>query len=273
MMRTGKTPIGSKFTTKARTNASLAGWFLTDTTNNLAKWEFPATNIPPNGYLVVFASEKNRRRAGAPLHTNFRLGHRRRISGPRPAGRERLLPSSRRSSRLRWRMFPTGRARLGPGHSSSTPGAPLRALVPPDSELGLAWTELGFNDSTWTNGTSGLGYDRQTVGVNFLPFMGLNVETLMFNVNASIYVRVPFLVGNPEELVGLTLRLKFEDGFIAYLNGQEVARSNAPVSATWNSAALGPRTDTSATNFLDFDISAFRGSLLDREQCPRLSRA
>src|SRR5690349_6940450 len=35
---------------------SLAGWRLTDTTNDLAKWIFPATNLPPNGYLVVFAS-------------------------------------------------------------------------------------------------------------------------------------------------------------------------------------------------------------------------
>ena len=53
--------------------ASLAGWFLTDTTNLLTEWQFPATNLPPNGYLVVFASSKNRRVPGAPLHTNFKL--------------------------------------------------------------------------------------------------------------------------------------------------------------------------------------------------------
>ena len=39
---------------------NLDGWYLTDTTNNLAKWRFPATNILANGYLVVFASGKDR---------------------------------------------------------------------------------------------------------------------------------------------------------------------------------------------------------------------
>ena len=55
------------------TNANLKGWFLTDSTNNLAQWQFPDTNVPPNGYLVVFASGKDRRTPGNPLHTNFKL--------------------------------------------------------------------------------------------------------------------------------------------------------------------------------------------------------
>ena len=54
-------------------SANLAGWFLTDTTNNLVQWQFPATNLPPSGYLVVFASGKHRRTPGSPLHTNFKL--------------------------------------------------------------------------------------------------------------------------------------------------------------------------------------------------------
>jgi hypothetical protein len=52
---------------------SLDGWFLTDTTNNLGKWRFPATNIAGGGVMMVFASEKNRRTVGAPLHTDFKL--------------------------------------------------------------------------------------------------------------------------------------------------------------------------------------------------------
>src|SRR4051812_35246101 len=42
------------------TSANLGGWFLTDTANNLTKWQFPATNLPPSGILVVFASQKDR---------------------------------------------------------------------------------------------------------------------------------------------------------------------------------------------------------------------
>ena len=52
---------------------NLAGWYLTDSAKNLTKWSFPATNLPPGQFLVVFASAKDRRIPGAPLHTSFRL--------------------------------------------------------------------------------------------------------------------------------------------------------------------------------------------------------
>jgi hypothetical protein len=242
-------------------SASLDGWFLTDTTNNLTKWRFPATNLPPNGYLVVFASEKNRRTPGAPLHTNFKLN----------ADGEYLALVAPDGSNIVSQftpMFPPQVADVAYGLVRDTatvtllgPGAPARALVPPNDNLGLDWTAVEFDDTTWVSGTTGIGYDRQTIGVNFLPLLGLNVEALMYPSNPTIYARIPFRVDNPADWTGLTLRLKFEDGVIAYLNGQEVAGSNAPASATFNSVALAPRTDTAATNFLDFDISAYRGFL------------
>src|SRR5688572_4116800 len=52
---------------------SLAGWFLTDAAGNRTKWELPAVTLAPGGYMVVFASNKNRRDPNAPLHTNFAL--------------------------------------------------------------------------------------------------------------------------------------------------------------------------------------------------------
>src|SRR2546429_4573184 len=55
------------------TTVSLDGWFLTDEIGNLRKWRLPASNLPAGGYLVVFASGKDRRAPGAPLHTNFKL--------------------------------------------------------------------------------------------------------------------------------------------------------------------------------------------------------
>jgi hypothetical protein len=51
----------------------LAGWFLTDDAGNLAKWRFPIVTIEPNGYLVVFASGKNRATNVNRLHANFQL--------------------------------------------------------------------------------------------------------------------------------------------------------------------------------------------------------
>lgn len=49
----------------------LDGHFLTDDEDELEKWEFPAVEIPANGYLVVFASGKDRRSEGEELHTSF----------------------------------------------------------------------------------------------------------------------------------------------------------------------------------------------------------
>ena len=51
---------------------SLAGFKLTDDANQLGKWTFPDVTIPAGGYLVVFASEKDRT-GGEELHTNFAL--------------------------------------------------------------------------------------------------------------------------------------------------------------------------------------------------------
>jgi len=51
----------------------LTGWFLSDDPAVPTKWRFPAISIKGQGYLLVFASEKDRTNATARLHTNFRL--------------------------------------------------------------------------------------------------------------------------------------------------------------------------------------------------------
>jgi hypothetical protein len=52
---------------------NLAGHFLTDEQSNPTRWGFPGTTLPPGGFLVVFASGKDRTNASAPLHANFSL--------------------------------------------------------------------------------------------------------------------------------------------------------------------------------------------------------
>src|SRR5947207_7744228 len=47
---------------------NLLNWSLTDAAADLTKWRFPATNLNAGSFLVVFASGKNRRVPGAPLH-------------------------------------------------------------------------------------------------------------------------------------------------------------------------------------------------------------
>ncbi|HUR57186.1 MAG TPA: lamin tail domain-containing protein, partial [Opitutaceae bacterium] len=55
------------------TPVSLDGWYLTDSATAKRKWQFPDVTLAPGGYLVVFASNKNRRDPAKPLHTNFAL--------------------------------------------------------------------------------------------------------------------------------------------------------------------------------------------------------
>jgi hypothetical protein len=84
---------------------------------------------------------------------------------------------------------------------------------------------------------------------------------VLSNVNATAYVRIPFVVADPSAVDFLTLRMKYEDGFVAYLNGGEVARRNAPESPAWNSSATAARLDSDAVEFEDFDLSGALGLL------------
>ena len=52
---------------------NLTGYYLTDTAAYLIQWQFPSTNLPAGQHLLIWASGRNRRTPGAPLHTNFKL--------------------------------------------------------------------------------------------------------------------------------------------------------------------------------------------------------
>lgn len=54
-------------------SVSLLGYSLTDDDSDATQWVFPDVNLEADGYLIVFASSKNRQVAGSELHTNFRL--------------------------------------------------------------------------------------------------------------------------------------------------------------------------------------------------------
>lgn len=52
---------------------NLDGYYLTDDAGNLTKWRFPSQVVASGGYIVVFASGKNRAVSGSELHTSFSL--------------------------------------------------------------------------------------------------------------------------------------------------------------------------------------------------------
>ena len=126
---------------------NLDGWYLTDASGNLTKWRFPATNLLANQYLVVFASDKNRRIPGLPLHTSFALGR----------GGEYLALVKPDGVTVAYHYSPSfpeqvqdisyGVAVVQTTVPLISPNAPSRFLVPTSGALGSNWTTLGFNDS------------------------------------------------------------------------------------------------------------------------------
>jgi len=53
---------------------NLSGWSLSDSEGDPREWVLPGVSIPADGYLIVFASDKNRAPAdGGQLHANFKL--------------------------------------------------------------------------------------------------------------------------------------------------------------------------------------------------------
>jgi hypothetical protein len=104
-----------------------------------------------------------------------------------------------------------------------------------------------------------VGYERSS---GYDSYITLDVETQMYNRNAGCYIRIPFVVDSePGRFSRLVLSVRYDDGFIAYLNGAEVARRNFTGTPRWNSAAGQTHDDSAAVVFEDVDISEHIGDL------------
>ena len=133
--------------------------------------------------------------------------------------------------------------------------ATCKYLVPADGSLGTNWTARAFDDSSWGSGRSGLGYDNEST---YIPFLGTTVS----NNSIAIYARYAFGVPAGKSYNFLKLQVNYDDGFIAYLNGIEVARANAPAGAAFRTPASAGHDDSLAVIFQDYDISAFLPQLI-----------
>ena len=98
-----------------------------------------------------------------------------------------------------------------------------------------AWQQIAFDDSTWLTGVGGFSIGQ-----------GYDENTLLADMPAryiSVFFRKKFTVTDPQAVKWLTLRIDYDDGFLAYLNGTEVARrgfaSGAAVSFDTPAALLG----------------------------------
>lgn len=159
----GDTPDWIELYNRGQQPIDLNGFGLSDDITAPYKWTFPAVSLPPNHFLLVFASDKDRR------------------------------------SWLNWETIidkgDQWRYRLG----TSEP--------PPN------WRAREFDDSNWYLGSSGFGY-------------GDNDDATTVPQVMSIYVRKSFFIADKNQIARAFLHVDFDDGFVAYLNGQEIARSN-----------------------------------------------
>jgi hypothetical protein len=108
-------------------------------------------------------------------------------------------------------------------------------------------------DPLGTDGTKNDGADGSYLRVSILtglppepprPFVPgvadcftTDIETAMKGVNPSVFIRIPFNVADPSTIQTLKLKMKYNDGFAAYLNGKEIVKRNAPTSIAGSTVA------------------------------------
>ena len=96
-----------------------------------------------------------------------------------------------------------------------------------------------------------MGYDLN----GYRPFIRTDLRSQMLGRNASAFVRMLFEVDDPAGLDLLSLRVRYDDGFIAYLNGVPIAERNAPAAPDWNSAATASRDLASGSTPEEIDLT------------------
>ena len=101
---------------------------------------------------------------------------------------------------------------------------------PPDN-----WNQQSFNDAGWANGPSGFGYGDDDDATVVDPVM-------------SLYVRHEFSVSNIESILKIVLHVDYDDGFVAYINGEEIARANI------GSPGVPPPYDQGADSWREAEI-------------------
>ena len=86
--------------------------------------------------------------------------------------------------------------------------------ITPNSSVPDIWTGINYNDNSWLEGSSGFGYSDG------------DDATILGNGTISVFIRKDFNISNIDDIVGLVLDIDYDDGFVAYINGNEIARAN-----------------------------------------------
>lgn len=242
--------------------ADLQGFRLTDDQADPSKWAFPSKVLDPGQYLVVFASGNDVVDEEGYLHTNFSL----RASGEYLG---LISPDGEVISQFGTTnvVFPAHRSNVSYGVSASVTVfdtyTDVFYKVPVDNSDDADWTSRDFDeaDRGFTVGKAALGTENR---VFFRENLFNEIITTLPEDSAAVYARIHFEVDNPDLVRQLVLDMKYDNGFVAYLNGHMVAADNAPVDPEWSSSALEERpSDGDAVIFTPFDLSSQLDKLVD----------
>jgi len=132
-------------------------------------------------------------------------------------------------------------------------------------DVGATWnSDPDFADSGWTlctGGPGGVGYDRTSTDYDSL--ITLDVEAQMYNIRNTCYVRIPFTVNADDlaDVTGLTLKTRYDDGYVAYINGVIVDRRNFAGTPAWDSGSDSGHEAVRTSFDVVVDISDHIGDL------------
>ena len=127
--------------------------------------------------------------------------------------------------------------------------------VPTDNSLDASWFKPGFDPKAegWASGSFGFGYENSAS--DYADLISTRVKPSETTADArSIYTRMNFDVVDPGAITSLILQMKYDDGFVAYLNGTELMRANINGVARFDSSARSNHPDLHALKFEDFTL-------------------
>ncbi len=248
----------------------LTGWYLSDDAADLTQWAFPSASMGAGEFMVVFASGQDQADytdSLGYLHTTFKLGG---------SGESVILTESDGTTvASAFLDYPEQSDDVSYGldqESTSSyliaEGEDATAFVGTTAGPDSTWNTPSFSDSGWSSGTTGVGY-----GSAYDSMIGLDLEDQMYVVTYnrgrpsysyrnSAYIRVAFSLTDAEaaSFSQLALRMKYDDGFVAYINGTQVAAENAPTTLSYASSATaehsgGAYEDYTLLNADDYLVS------------------
>jgi hypothetical protein len=161
-------------------------------------------------------------------------------------------------------VYASGKDRQGsiPVDHFETPVFPwsIWDYVVPTSEPPSNWNETGFDASGWNQGPGGFGYADGDDGTDLVGGV------------LSVYARCPFQLTDASSIIGSILAMDYDDGFVAYLNGTEIARVNCGDVGTFFPYDAGATADHEAAgyqnlpwDFFQFDQTQISQLLIDGE--------